>query len=57
MNNDAREDELNSTHQGLSNNTTGHDFVRVSVTLLFKIHFKSWVWESLTKMDGLYYES
>ena len=26
VNNDAREDELNSTHQGLSNNNTGHDF-------------------------------
>ena len=25
VNNDAREDELHSTHQGLSNNSTGHD--------------------------------
>ena len=33
MNNDARGDELHSTRKGLSNNSTGHDFEWVLVSL------------------------
>ena len=33
MNNDAKEDELHSTHQGLSNNSNGHDAELVLINL------------------------
>ena len=45
MNNDAREHELHNTHQGLSNNDTGHDVEWVLVSLLLEMYFKFCGWQ------------